>query len=67
MEVQEKIEECESKEQMIEIKNDLIERITNDKQDLELAFEKEDLDKALGILKHIKFHLTILEQLNEKL
>jgi molecular chaperone HscB len=67
MMIQEQIEECESKEDLEKIKLEVSEKINKAKQELEFCFSKEELDNVNKILKSIKFHLTILEQVNSKI
>jgi hypothetical protein len=67
MEVQEKIEESEGKEQLFILRDEVLEKINCSKLELEINFRNGDLDKVTQILRSIKFHLTLLEQINSKI
>lgn len=67
MELQEKIEEAESKEEILEIKADIDDAIKALTDELEKNFANETLEKALEILNSIKFNLSLLDNINKKI
>jgi len=67
MEIQERIEEAESKEEIMEIKKELDEEIKNLTQNIDKYFENEKLEKVLENLKTLKFNLSLLENINNKI
>jgi molecular chaperone HscB len=67
MDIQERIEECDSPEELGEMRAQVIGEINKLKADLEVNFVNNTPDLALGNLKIIKFNLNILENLNSKL
>ncbi len=67
MEIQEKIEDATSKQEVEKIKEEIIDKIQSLNRDLEKAFEEEELDRVIGDLQTLKFHLNILENIENKL
>ena len=67
MDIQERIEECSNKEELCQIKREIELKIKLSKDQIEKYFSNEEISKVLEILKSIKFHLTILEQINNKI
>jgi len=67
MDIQERIEECSNKEELYQIKREIELKIKLSKDQIEKYFSNEEISKVLEILKSIKFHLTILEQINNKI
>lgn len=64
MDIQEQIEEAQTKEEFMEIKKCLDEKIFFLTNELNKNFESEDLEKALEVLKTIKFNMSLSEQIN---
>jgi len=67
MDVQERIDDAESKEELIEIKAEIDQEIKSLTFQLDKNFENEQLEKALEILTTIKFNLSLLETINNKI
>jgi len=67
MDIQERIDDAESKEELMEIKVEIDQEIKNLTNELDNNFENEQLEKALGILSSIKFNLSLLENINNKI
>jgi hypothetical protein len=66
MNIQEAIEDADSNDQIEVIKVDVVEKIQKMNIDLEKAFENQELHKVKEMLQTLKFHLTILQNINEK-
>jgi len=66
MNIQEAIEDADSTDQIEVIKLDVVEKIKKMNVELEKAFEIEEFQKVKEILQTLKFHLTILQNVNEK-
>jgi molecular chaperone HscB len=67
MEKQERIDDCESKEEIIIIKNEIHDDIyflTNKLTDL---FNKKDYKECVNILNTIKFNLSLIDNINNKI
>jgi len=67
MDLQERIDEAETKEEILEIKDEIEDEITSLTKELEQNFESEKLDKVLEVLKSIKFNLSLLDNINNKI
>lgn len=67
MDFQERIDEAETKEELMEIKAKIDQEIKSLTNELDKNFEIEQLEKALEILKSIKFNLSLLESINNKI
>ena len=67
MDVRERIEDAKSIDEILEIKIEINEKINNLVDDLNKKFQKEDYSEALEILKKIKFNLSILENIKNKI
>lgn len=66
MDFQEKVEDCQTDEELLEIKSQILNKIKILKTNLEEKFDKNEINKILEILKLIKFNLTILEHIENK-
>jgi len=67
MDIQEKIEDAGSIEEVEKMKAEIIDKIQNLNRDLEKAFEDEELSRVKEDLLTLKFHLNILENIENKL
>lgn len=67
MDIQERIDDAETKEELLEIKAEIDNEIKSLTGELDKNFENEQLEKALEVLKSIKFNLSLLENVNNKI
>ena len=67
MDIQEKIEDAGSIEEVEKMKEEIIHKIQSLNRDLEKAFEEEELTKVKEDLLTLKFHLNILENIENKI
>ncbi len=67
MDIQEKIEDAGSIEEVEKMKEEIIDKIQSLNRDLEKAFEEEELTKVKEDLLTLKFHLNILENIENKI
>jgi molecular chaperone HscB len=67
LDIQEKIEDCDSFEELSVMRNKVMAEISKLKMELEKNFVNDTLDLVFENLKLIKFNLNILDNLNHKL
>ena len=67
MDIQEKIEDAGSIEEVEKMKEEIIHKIQSLNRDLEKAFEEEELTRVKEDLLTLKFHLNILENIENKI
>jgi molecular chaperone HscB len=67
MEIQERIEECNSRDELLLIQIQIQNELDEYKQKLQKSFDIDDMNTALECLKLIKFNLNILEQIDTQI
>jgi len=67
MDLQERIDDCENKEEINEIKNEINETIKTLTEKLEDMFNKNEYKECFHILNTIKFNLSLMENVNNKI
>ena len=66
MEVQEEIQAAESKDQLVLIKNKIVDKLKDIKFKIEVSFEGNRLDEVYEMLKLMKFYLSLLNMAEKK-
>lgn len=62
LDVQEEIQNCETIEELIPIKNKIIEKINNIKISVCDSFDNNKIENVYELLKLMKFYLSLLNQ-----
>ncbi len=66
-EIQERIDDSNSRDEVETIKEQILLKILKLNKDLETTFANENLDKVKDYLKSLKFHLSILQNIENKI
>jgi hypothetical protein len=67
LEIQEKIELCQTNDELNLIKNEILQVIKSDLSEVDKLFQTERINEILDILKKVKFYSNILDQINNKI
>ena len=67
LDLQEQIEECQTREELLIKKNQIVDIIKSDIYKVEHLFKLNECEQILEILKKVKFHSNIIDQINNKI